>query len=321
MSRQSTNTIGKKKTESIGMRTRRFSKYFRNNWGLYMFAAPAIILLIMFRYVPMYGLQIAFKDYSPALGFANSRWIGFTHFIRFFNAPRFWPLLFNTMKVSFLSLIVSFPIPIIMAMMINQIRHLPYKKTVQMITYAPHFISVVVVVGMLNIFLSPSSGIINTIIKLFGGQPIPFMQEPNWFLPLYITSGVWQSAGWQTIIYLAALSSVSPELHESAIIDGASKFRRILSIDIPCIMPIIIIKLIMVAGNVINVGFEKVFLMQNDLNITATEVISTYVYKVGMEEMQYGFSSAVGLFNSVVNFIMLISVNKIARTVSETSLW
>lgn len=295
--------------------------YFKKNWTLYMFLIPAIILLFVFHYLPLYGIQIAFKDYTPALGFAGSPWKGFKHFERFLNSAKFWPVLINTLKISITSLVLTFPIPIIFAVFLNQMRHLKYKKLVQTVTYIPYFISTVVLVGMINIFLSPSNGVVNAVIKMLGNESIAFMQEPSCFLPIYIISAIWQGTGWASIIYIAALTSVPVELHESAIVDGASKLRRIWSIDLPYIAPTIIIQLILSIGGIMNVGFEKVFLMQNDLNMGVSEVISTYVYKVGIIQHQYSFSSAVGLFNSLINFILLFSVNRICRRYSETSLF
>lgn len=298
-----------------------FIHYFKKNWTLYLFLVPAIVLLFIFHYMPIYGVQIAFKDYNSALGFTGSPWRGFKHFERFFNSAKFAPVLINTIKISVTSLIITFPIPIIFAVFLNQVRHLHFKKVVQTVTYIPYFISTVVLIGMINIFLSPSGGIVNAIVMMFGNESIAFLQQPNLFLPIYIISGIWQGTGWASIIYIAALTSVPPQLHESAIVDGASKLRRIWSIDLPCIAPTIVIQLILAVGGIMNVGFEKVYLLQNDLNMSVAEVISTYVYKIGIINHQYSFSSAVGLFNSVINFILLFSVNKICRRYSETSLF
>lgn len=305
----------------IGKRKTSFRSYFKRNWALYCFLIPAIIIVFMFHYLPLFGLQIAFRDYTPIGGFMGSKWVGMKHFIRFFNSPKFWPVILNTFKTSVSTLLFTFPLPIVFAVFLNQLRNLKYKKFVQTVTYMPYFISTVVLIGMINIFLSPSNGLINGIIRAFGGEPIAFLNNPKSFLPIYITSAIWQTTGWSAIIYLAALSSVPPELHEAAIMDGASKMKRILNIDIPYIMPTIVIQLILLVGNVMNVGFEKIFLMQNPLNLEVSEVISTYVYKMGILNYQYSFSTAVNLFNSVINLILLLSVNKICKKVADTSLF
>lgn len=295
--------------------------YMKRNWTLYCFLIPAIVMVFLFHYIPLYGIQIAFRDYKPADGFLGSKWVGLKHFIRFFQSPKFSVVVLNTIKTSVMTMLFTFPLPIVFAVFLNQLRNLRYKKFVQTVTYIPHFISTVVLIGMVNLFLSPSTGIINKIIQLFGGEPVAFMQEPQYFLPIYVISAIWQSTGWSSIIYIAALAGVSPELHEAAIVDGASKWKRIWHIDIPGIMPTIVIQLILLAGNVMSVGFEKIFLMQNDLNLGATEVISTYVYKMGIINYQYSFSTAVNLFNAVINLFLLLSVNKICQKVSDTSLF
>lgn len=295
--------------------------YMKRNWSLYCFLIPALLLVFLFNYIPLYGLQIAFRNYNPADGFTGSPWAGLEHFIRFFNSPKFWPVIQNTIRTSVTTLLFTFPLPIVFAVFLNQLQNLRYKKFVQNVTYMPYFISMVVLIGMVNIFLSPSSGLVNKVIEFFGGEPIAFMQEPAWFLPIYIFTAIWQTTGWSAIIYLAALAGVPPELHEAAIMDGASKMRRIWSIDIPYIMPTIVIQLILLVGNVMNVGFEKIFLMQNPLNLEVTEVISTYVYKMGIINYQYSFSTAVNLFNSIINLTLLLAVNKICQKVSDTSLF
>lgn len=294
---------------------------YRRNWDLYLLITPVIIYFIIFKYVPMYGVQIAFKDFIPKLGFWGSPFVGMKHFIRFFNSYNFMQLLGNTFGVSLYSLAVGFPVPIILALMLNEVRNSRFKKTVQTVTYAPHFLSVVVLVGMITAFLSPSNGIINKLIVLLGGQSIYFMTEPGWFKTLYVLSGVWQNAGWGSIIYMAALAGIDISLYEAAIVDGASKFKRLWHITIPCLMPTAIILLILDVGNIMNVGFEKVFLMQNELNKSASDVISTYVYRVGLLGSDFSFSSAVGLFNSVINFILLVIVNELSKRLKETSIW
>lgn len=295
--------------------------YLKRNWALYCFLLPAVTLVFLFNYLPLFGLQIAFKDYSAAGGFFESPWVGMKHFLRFFNSPKFAPVILNTIKISVATLVFTFPLPIVFAVFLNQLRNLRFKKFVQTVTYMPYFVSTVVLIGMVNIFLSPSSGLINKIIELFGKDPVAFLQKPECFLPIYIITAIWQTTGWSAIIYLAALTSVPPELHEAAIVDGASKMKRIWNIDIPYIMPTIVIQLILLVGNVMNVGFEKIFLMQNPLNLDVTEVVSTYVYKMGIINYQYSFSTAVNLFNSFINLFLLLTVNKICKKLSDTSLF
>jgi putative aldouronate transport system permease protein len=269
----------------------------------------------------MYGVQIAFKNFIPSKGFLGSAWVGFDHFERFFNSYYFWDLLVNTLTISFYELAIGFPLPIILALAFNEIRNGAFKKTVQTITYAPHFISVVVMAGMVITFLTPSTGIIVQIIEALGMEPAAFLTDPRWFKTMYVISGVWQSTGWGTIIYLAALAGVDPQLHEAAIVDGASRFKRLLHINLPTIVPTITILLILNMGNILGVGYEKVLLLQNSLNMEASDVISTFVYRTGLVSAQYSFSTAVGLFNSVINALMLITVNQIAKRTSATSLW
>lgn len=288
---------------------------------LYIFLLPAVSYIFIFHYIPMYGVQIAFKDYTNYQGILNSPWIGLDNFTEFFKSYRFWSILKNTFVLSTYSFLVGFPIPIFLALILNYLPNMKLKKVTQTVTYAPYFISIVVVVSMLNLFLSPQSGIINSLLKLIGINPIFFLGNPKWFSHVYVWSGVWQSAGWYSIIYIASLSGVSPELHEAAFIDGASKIKQILAIDIPTILPTIIILLILNLGQLLNVGYEKVYLLQNSLNIDVSEVISTYTYKVGLVNAEFSYSTAIGLFNNIINFIMLIFVNKIAKKVSDVSLW
>jgi putative aldouronate transport system permease protein len=251
----------------------------------------------------------------------GSPWVGLKHFERFINGYQFWTLFKNTLGLSAYQLIAGFPMPILMALIVNQVTNMKVKKTVQTITYAPHFISTVVLVGMLFTFLSPRSGFINKIIAAFGGEPIFFMASAQWFKTLYVLSGIWQNAGWGMIIYLAALSNVDTGLYDAAMIDGANRFQRVIHIDIPSIIPTAIMLLILNMGRVMSVGFEKAFLMQTPANLESAEIISTYVYKVGLLNAQFSFSTAVGLFNSVINLILIIVVNSLARKYSETSLW
>jgi putative aldouronate transport system permease protein len=293
----------------------------RKNWDLYLLIAPVMMYILLFHYVPMYGLQIAFKNFTAVKGIWGSSWVGLDHFERFFNSFYFWRLIKNTLGISLYELVVGFPAPLLLALMINEVSSRRFRKVVQTVTYAPHFLSTVVLVGMVLMFLSPQKGVINHLIQLLGGHSIPFMTEPEWFKTIYVFSGVWQSAGWGSIIYLAALTGIDPGLHEAAIIDGASRLRRIWHINLPSIMPTVVILLILNLGNIMGVGFEKIYLMQNNLNKESSDVIATYVYQSGILGAQYSFSAAVGLFNSLVNFVLLVMVNAVARKVNETSLW
>ncbi|CAH8772602.1 ABC transporter permease [Paenibacillus dendritiformis] len=297
------------------------ARVLRKHWQMYLLLAPVMVYFIVFHYVPMYGVQIAFKDFIATKGITGSPWVGMKHFERFYQSYYFWRLIKNTLGIGLYQLLVGFPVPILLALMINEIRGKWFKKTVQTVTYAPHFLSTVVMVGILVIFLSPDTGMINHLIRAFGGEPISFLTEPGWFKSLYVFSGVWQQMGWSSIIYLAALSGVDPQLHEAARVDGASRLQRIWHVNLPCIMPTIVILLILNTGSILSVGFEKVFLMQNDMNLESSDVFATYVYRSGLLGAQYSFSAAVGLFSNIVNFILLVSVNFIARKAGNTSLW
>lgn len=290
-------------------------------WQLYLFLLPTLIYFAVFQYGPLYGAQIAFRDYLGALGIWGSPWVGFANFARFFKSSLFVNLLTNTLSLSLLILVFSFPMPVIFALMLNQFRNQRYKRIVQTVSYAPHFISTVVFVGMMFLFTSPSTGIINILIAKIGGPRIYYMGSLDWFRPVYVLSDIWQETGWGAIIYLAALSGINPELYEAATMDGATKFQRIVHVDIPAILPTVIIMLVLRSGSIMSLGFEKAFLMQTALNLDHSEIISTYVYKVGLLGAQFSFGSAVGLFNSVVNLTLLLIVNRAARALGETSLW
>lgn len=296
-------------------------KQMKSNWVLYLFILPTLAYFIIFNYIPMYGIQIAFKSFSAADGVWGSPWVGTYWIEQFVASPMFWKYFWNTLILSLYSLVAGFPAPIILALVINYISSSKFKKIAQTVTYMPHFISVVVLVGMMSSFLSPSSGFVNTFLTNLGMEPIYFMGKSELFRHLYVWSGIWQNAGWDSIIYIAALASVSPELHEAAVIDGASKMQRIFNVDIPSIMPIMITLLILNCGGILGVGFEKSYLMQNALNINVSEVIATYTYKVGLQLSEFSYSTAIGLFNTVINFIVLIIVNTISKRTSEVSLW
>ena len=291
------------------------------DWQWYLLLAPAIVYFAIFSYGPMYGVQIAFKDFRASRGIWGSAWVGFTQFERFFNSYYFWDLIRNTMVISVYGLIVGFPLPIILALCINELKNGRFKSTIQTVTYAPHFISTVVFCGMIIAFLRPTTGVINNIIMLFGGKKTAFLSDPIAFPSIYVWSDVWQNVGWGSIIYLATLSGIDVALYEAATIDGATRFQRVKYINIPLLIPIIVTLLILNSGRVLSVGYEKTLLLQNNLNLKTSEVISTFVYKSGLLQAQYSFSAAVGLFNSVINIFILFFVNKISQTVSENSLW
>lgn len=291
------------------------------NYQLYLLLLPTILYFLIFKYAPMYGIQIAFKDFIAPKGIWGSPWVGFEHFERFFNSYQFGTLLRNTIGLSVYSLIVTFPLPIFLALLMNQFPYLRFRRLVQTVIYAPTFVSTVVLVGMIYVFLSPRTGLVNNLLVLLGGEPIHFMARADLFPSVYVFSGAWQGTGFATIVYMAALAGVDPALHEAAIIDGASKWQRIRHVDLPSIMPTIIILLILAMGNIMNVGFEKVLLMQTSLNLETSQVIQTYVYNVGLVRAQYSFAAAVGVFNAVINLVLLLSFNWMARRFTRTSLW
>ena len=296
-------------------------KLARRYRALWLLLLPAAAYIILFHYVPMYGVQIAFRNYSFAGGISGSPWAGLKWFEFFFRSPLSRTIVVNTLALSLYSLAAGFPVPIVLALMLHNVSGNRFKRVTQTVTYLPHFISVVVVVGMLNSFTSVNTGFVNTILKHLGGKPIYFMGTPGYFRHFYVLTGVWQEAGWGSIIYLAALTGINPELHEAAMIDGASRLRRILHIDLPGIMPTVVILLIMRSGSIMSVGFEKVFLMQNNLNTGVSEVLATYTYKQGIVGNKYSYSAAIGLFNNGINFVFLTLVNQVAKRVSGTSLW
>lgn len=295
-------------------------RMLKKNWICYLFILPMIIYVIIFNYIPMYGIQLAFKNYRVSDGIWGSAWVGFQHFKTFFESYQFKNLLWNTLSLSLYSLVAGFPMPILFALFLNYITNVKLKKTAQMITYAPHFISMVVYCGMILVFLS-SDGVVNQILKLLGINEIAFLSNPSSFRHIYVWSGVLQNIGWGSIMYISVLTSVDPTLHEAATVDGATRFQRLLHIDLPAIVPTMVIMLIMRAGEIMDLGFEKAFLLQNNINLDYSEIIATYVYKVGIQRGQFSYSSAIGLFNNVINLVLLVVVNKIARRVSDVSLW
>ena len=302
---------------------RRLWRRILNHWEFYLLLIPMFVIIFVFKYSPMYGVQIAFKNFKASMGIMGSPWVDplFKHFTKFFNSYNFDRLVLNTFLLSFETLIFSFPLPIVLALMLNQVPNKKFQRTVQTVVYAPHFISVMVLAGMLHIFLSPYGGLVNLVINMFGGESIYFLGAAKWFRPVYIISGIWQDTGWGTIIYLATLSGVNVELYEAATVDGANKLQRIWHIDIPALLPTIIILFIMNFGNLMSVGFEKAYLLQTDLNKGASDIIATYVYEQGVLKTQYSFSTAVGLFNTAINIVLLVTVNQISKRVGDVSLW
>ena len=298
---------------AIALGGKSLKKRILDNWQLYAMLLVPVVLTIIYKYIPMYGIQIAFRDYKASRGMFGSEWVGLKWFQRFFSAPTCVRMLKNTLLLSLFSLLWSFPIPIILALILNQVRFQRFKRVTQTVLYAPHFISTMVICGMIRIFLSPSGGLINLLI----GSNIDFLTESGAFRTIYIASGIWQDAGWGIIVYMATLANVDTSLYEAAKVDGASLFQRILHIDIPEMRSIMVLNLIMSAGSLMNVGFEKVWLLQTDLNKAASDVIAVYVYQQGIENAKYSYSTAVGLFNTIVNIILLIAVNKIAGKISE----
>ena len=296
------------------------SKTFKQ-FDLYLLLLPTLVYLIVYHYAPMYGVVLSFKDYNPALGIWGSPWVGFEHYLRFFKSHYFIDLLKNTVGISLYSILINMPIPIIFALMLNELRSKKFKKVVQTILYTPHFISTVVIVGLLMSFLTPQKGAICQIAALFGGELPNLMAEADWFSSLYVFSGLWQELGWWTIIYVAVLSGVDQNLHEAARIDGATKLQRIWHINIPWLMPTIVVLFVLSVGGILSVGFEKIYLMQNKLNLDASEVFSTYVYKAGLLEAQYGFSTAVNVFSALINMFLLVLANAAAKRMNQSSLW
>ncbi len=304
----------------MGMFMTRAIKDFKLHKYLYLMALPMIVFYIVFHYTPMYGAVIAFKDFKPTLGILGSPWVGFQHFNDFIHSYYFWKLLKNTFLLSFYSLLFGFPAPIILALLLNELKAEFFKKTVQTITYLPHFISVVVISGII-IDITSSTGFINDMIEFFGGERSSLLTNPEWFRTIYVSSGIWTELGWGTIIYLAALSGINPHLYEAAEIDGASRLKRVIYITIPSIMPTIVILLILSMGSLLSVGWEKVLLLYNPLTFDTADVISTYVYRRGLEQADYSYSAAIGMFNSIINFILLYCANRLSRRLNDVSLW
>lgn len=298
----------------------RSKKAIGRDWQLVVLAAIPILYFLVFHYTPMYGVQIAFKEFSASLGIEGSPWRGFAQFERFFKSSQFWTLMSNTLSLSFKQLIFGFPVPIILAILLNQMRNRKYKSFIQSITYFPHFISMVVMTGMLYLFLSPRNGIINIIIQAFGGEAISFLGKADWFQTVFVASGIWQNAGWSAIIYIAALAGISPDLYEAAQVDGANKWHIIRHVDLPGILPTVVMMFILEMGKIMNLGVQKAYLLQNNMNIDTSEIISTYVYKVGLIDAQFSYSAAIGLFNNIINIILLVTANQLSKKFTSNSL-
>lgn len=313
-------------SETTTKKKKKYTGYFsdiKTNWQLYVLILIPLAYIIVFKYVPMYGARISFIDYKPRLGYMGSEWVGLKHFIRFVNSTQFWPLIRNTLAISLYSLAISIPFPILLAVSLNYLKNERFKKTVQMVTYLPHFLSTVIIVSLIQLLFNTQSGIVNNVIQLINGEKVNILGLSKYFRHLYVWSGVWQSTGWGSIMYISALAGVDPQLHEAAIIDGANKIKRIWHIDLAGILPTVAIMTIMNLGSIISVGFDKTFMMQNPTNLEISEVLSTYEYKIGIGGgiPSYSYPAAIGLMASVVSFLMIMTTNKISKKLTEVGLW
>ena len=302
-------------------RTAWLIQHFKREWQIYLLLAPLVIWFLLFLYKPMYGLQIAFKDFSLFKGVDASPWVGLEHFKSLFDSDMFLRAIKNTFIISFLNLMIGFPMPIILALMFNEIAQGKFRKTVQTIVYLPHFISLVIIAGIVINIFSPSTGVVNLLLMKLGFDPIYFLTQPEWFRPIFIGSGIWQEAGFQSIVYLAAIAGVSPSLYESAVVDGASRWQMMWKITLPCILPTIIIMLIIRIGNLLEVGFELIILLYQPSTFQTADVINTFIYRQGLVGNQYDVAAAAGLFNAVVAFVLVMTANTISRRFTRTSLW
>ena len=301
---------------------RKILSALKKDWQLWAMILPALAYIIIFCYVPMYGIQLAFRKYDFSKGLTGGDWVGFKYFIQYFESPMFWTTLRNTFVISFFTLVCGFPAPILLALVVNSLRQKKLRRVVQTAVYMPYFISTVVMVAILQILLSPSTGVVSNLLKSLHiiPQSINLLGTPSAFVPVYVLSGIWQSAGWNSIIFIAALASVDGQLYDAAKLDGANRWQQVIHVELPAIVPTIVILLIMNMGRVLSVGFEKVFLMQNDLNLSVSEVISTYVFNIGVQSGQFSFGSAVGLFNTVINFAFLMIANMVSKKAADISL-
>lgn len=293
---------------------------FKRNWTAYVFAIPVIAYYLIFHYKPMVGVVIAFKDFRPAIGIWESEWVGLQHFKDYIGSYYFWRLIRNTLRISVTNLIVSFPAPIIFALLVNEVRNDKFKKTIQTISYLPHFVSMVVICGLVKLFVG-QGGLITQFFMLFGRPDEPMLADPNLYVPIHVLSGVWAGIGWGSILYLSALSGINEELYEAAEIDGANRWKQTLHVTLPGISTTIITKLLLDAGHILSVGYEKIILLYNEKIYETADVISSFTYRRGLLDFQWSFSTAVGLFNSVINFILINVFNKISKKVTEVGLW
>ena len=304
-----------------GTWTQRFGRAFKNDWQIYLLLLPAMVMVFIFCYLPLYGIQIAFKDYKAVLGIGGSPWVGLKNFTDFFGAYYFKRLLANTFLLNLYNLLWSFPVPILLAILLNQFERERFKKFTQTIIYVPHFISTVVMAGMLYLFLSPTNGMVNHLITALGGESIYFMVEPGWFRTLFIATDIWQHAGWNTILYIATLTGIDPGLYEAATIDGASKLQKILHIEVPHLLPIAVMMLILNCGSLLASNTDKALLMQTSGNMATSDIIGVYVYTMGLGKAQFSYTTAIGLSINVINFATIMLVNWISRKLSNTSLF
>lgn len=313
--------MGKNPKTKVPKKKINYAVYFKNNWQLYVLILPAIIYFIVFNYMPLYGIQIAFKDFKAVFGISESKWVGFKHFENFFHAYYFKRLLANTLLLNVYNLLWSFPVPIILAILLNQIKGPKIKRFIQTSIYVPYFISTVVLAGMLYIFLSPTSGIFNILRQALGMKAVDFMSDAKAFRTIYIVSGIWQSAGWGTILYIASLSGVDPSLYEAAEIDGASIWQKIRYIDMPSIVPVIVMVFILDCGKLLSSNTDKALVMQTAGNIPTSDIIGVYVYNVGLGSGQFSYTTAIGLFINIINFIIIITANQISKKISDVGLF
>jgi len=309
------------KSDDVSRTRSPLMKLIRRDKFLLLLVLPCVLYFFIFSYIPMLWNIIAFKDYNIGLGILGSEWVGLEHFQRFFSSPNFTRVIKNTLAISFMELFIGFPVPIIFALLLNEVRHRTLKRFTQTVSYLPHFVSIVVVVGMMLIFLSPNDGLINTLIIRLGGESINFFGEASWFRWLYVSSNIWENFGWDSIIYFAAIAGINPDMYESAVIDGAGRWSKMWYVTLPTIAPTIIILLVLRIGWLLGVGFEKIILMYNPATYSTADVISTYVYRVGLLQAEYSYGTSIGLFNSVLSLILLLSANYLSRRITDTSLF
>ena len=309
-------------TKPILRAPRRLGRQLKKTWLLTAMLLPGLVYYLVFHYAPLYGILIAFQDYRLGNGMLAGPWVGMKHFLNFFNHQHFGRLVRNTLLLNLYQILLSFPVPVLLALLLNEVKQKHVKGFIQTVSYLPHFISMVAVAGMLTVLLSPGSGIVNALlVRWFGIEPIYFLASTKWYRTVYILSDIWKTAGYGSIVYLASLAAISPELYEAATVDGASRVQKVLHISVPGILPTIIIMLILKIGGVMSLGVDKSLLLQTPITYEVSDVISTFVYRRGLEQAEYSFSSAVGMFNSVINACMLVLANAVSRRVGETALW